>query len=196
MSARISRLMEGGGAAAQPTTRNPAQRNSSPARGKCTRSLTKSTVRKPLECNRRAVSQAFSNVFRDRVSTISASPGTPRASAARRMNSASGSGPQPPPENIKSGAAPSLNILTPQSIRRSNMAGPEAPRWAEQPRTTMASAACAKSYALAAAASAPAIRAANAAARKRSRSPSRTAPVFEVSTPVRRSLTIWYGCRT
>jgi hypothetical protein len=40
-------------------------------------------------------------------------------------------------------------------------------------------------------ASAPVMRAARAAARKRSRSPSRTAPVLEVSTPVRRSLTIW-----
>ena len=39
-------------------------------------------------------------------------------------------------------------------------------------------------------ASAPLMRAASAAARKRSRSPSSTAPVFEVSTPVRRSLTI------
>jgi hypothetical protein len=39
-------------------------------------------------------------------------------------------------------------------------------------------------------ASAPLMRAARAAPRKRSRSPSSTAPVFEVSTPVRRSLTI------
>jgi hypothetical protein len=39
-------------------------------------------------------------------------------------------------------------------------------------------------------ASAPLMRAASAAARKRSRSPSSTAPVFAVSTPVRKSLTI------
>ncbi len=37
---------------------------------------------------------------------------------------------------------------------------------------------------------------ASAAAMNSSRSPSSTAPVLEVLTPVRRSFTIWYGCST
>jgi hypothetical protein len=59
-------------------------------------------------------------------------------------------------------------------IRRSS---PDDPRRAGQEPATIASA--------------PAMRAASAAARKRSRSPSSTAAGFGVSTPVRRSLTIW-----
>ena len=42
----------------------------------------------------------------------------------------------------------------------------------------------------------PAARRSSSACMNTSRSPSRTPAVFDVSTPVRRSLTIWYGCRT
>ena len=42
----------------------------------------------------------------------------------------------------------------------------------------------------------PVARRSSSACMNRSRSPSRTAPVFDVSWPVRRSLTIWYGCST
>src|SRR6516162_5016710 len=151
------------------------------------------TAPPPRGGNNRVVSHAFSTVSRDPDSTGNAAYGTPQASAIRRMISASGVGPVPPPERSSSGAAPARNRRIPQSSRRTSPAEERQPSattvsafffrdagWQDQ-RSDQASAVIA---------SAPLIRAASAAARKRSISPSSTAPVFPVSTPVRRSFTI------
>jgi hypothetical protein len=111
-------LIEGGGTPAQAVTRNPLRRNKIIALGRCMRSLTSSTERKPRAPSSRAVSRAFSNVLRDPVSISSASSGTPQTRAARRMISASATGPAPPPDNTKSGAAACRNSSTPRPTRR------------------------------------------------------------------------------
>ena len=132
-AAAISHPTEGGGTPAQPATRRPASRNNSAALGKCARSLTSKTFRPPRGRSNRAASHAFSTVSRDPDSTRSAASGTPRASAIRRMISASGTGPDPPPDSSSSGAAPVRNRRIPWSSRRVNLAEPR------QPSTTMAS---------------------------------------------------------
>ena len=133
-TASISHRIEGGGTPAQPATRSPARRNSSTARGKWARSLTSRTTRPPRGRSNRALSRAFSMVSRDPGSTRSAASGTPRASAIRRMISASGTGPLPPPESSNNGAAPARNSWIPRSSRLVNPAEPR------QPSTTTASA--------------------------------------------------------
>lgn len=138
IAAPISHWIEGGGTPAQPATRRPARRKSSAARGKWARSLTSSTERLPCERSNRAAPHAFSTVSRDPGSTKSAGSGMPRASAIRRMISASGTRPVPPPESSSSGAAPCRNRSIPRSSRRVNPAEPR------QPSTTMASAASRK----------------------------------------------------
>jgi hypothetical protein len=115
-------LIEGGGTPAQAVTRNPLRRNKIIALGRCMRSLTSSTERKPRASSSCAVSRAFSNVLRDPVSISSAPSGTPQARAARRMISASAIGPAPPPDKSKSGAAFCPNSSIPRSTRRFNAA--------------------------------------------------------------------------
>jgi len=130
----ISHEIEGGRGAAQPATRSPARRNSSVARGKCARSLTSHTERPPHALSSRADPRALPTVSRDPGSTSNAASGTSRERASRRMISASGTGPAPPPESSSNGAAPSWNKRTPTSSRRVSrlMLG--------QPSTTIASA--------------------------------------------------------
>ncbi len=89
------------------TTSTPARRNSSAARGKWVRSLTSTTLRQPRERSMPAASRALPSVSSELGSVISAVSGTPSADAKRRMISASGSDPLPPPHNSRTGAAPS-----------------------------------------------------------------------------------------
>ncbi len=118
IAAPTSHRVEGGRTPAQPPTRNPASRNSRAARGRWARSLTSSTERPPHSRSSRAVSRAFPRVSCDPVSTSNAASGTPRSSAIRRMISASGTGPAPPPDSTSSGAAPCSNSPMPRSNRR------------------------------------------------------------------------------
>src|SRR6516165_2498967 len=99
------------------------------------------------------------------------------------MISASGTGPVPPPESTSSGAAPPRKQLDP-AVDPPGQPCRAAAAEHNDGITTQ------RDQVPAVTASAPLIRAASAAARKRSISPSSTPPVFEVSTPVRKSLTI------
>jgi hypothetical protein len=118
----------------QPAIVTPARRNSSAARGKWVRSLTNMIVRHPWARSNTAVSRAFPSVSRDPHSTSSAAAGTPSANAARRMISASGSSPRPPPDSTTIGAHPWRNNSTARLTRRRNRDGDG------HPSTTMASA--------------------------------------------------------
>src|ERR1700741_5212240 len=62
MAAQAAHVVEGGTAAAQPTTFKPADRNNRMARGRWVRLLTSSTECNPRKRSNRADSQAFSKV--------------------------------------------------------------------------------------------------------------------------------------